>query len=190
MPFCPNCGSHVDAEQKFCGSCGTAVTATAAPAAPVAPVYEAPVKPAYEAPVTPAYQAPTAPVYQAPAPTYQAPTYPTYQPVRKEETNEISGGAKAKGIVGMVLGIVGMVFGALAGLFALVSVEEVEMVFYTLYFSIIALPLSIVGRVLAGKSQDAGNTAKGCSTGRALGLVGIIVSAVAFFIAIICLATY
>lgn len=157
-----------------------------APAAPVyeAPAYQAPAAPVYEAP---AYQAPAAPVYEAPAyqapaaPTYEAPTYqppvyqaPTYQPPvynLNQQTyapKEVSGGTKAKGFVGMGLAIGGLVFGVLACIYFV--------------YGFIGIPLSIVGRILAGKSIEEGNTSNPPSLGQKLGLAGLIVSCVGTFI--------
>ena len=165
-----------------------------APAAPAyeapayqAPAYEAPAAPAYEAP---AYQAPAAPVYEAPAaPTYEAPTYqppvyqapeapayqaPTYQPPvynLNQQTyapKEVAGGTKVKGFVGMGLAIGGLFFGVLACIYFV--------------YGFIGIPLSIVGRILAGKSIEEGNTSNACSVGQKLGLAGLIVSCVGTFI--------
>lgn len=152
-----------------------------------APAYEAPAAPAYEAPAyqapayqAPAYQAPEAPAYQAPtyqAPTYQAPTYQApvytanaYQPA----TPEISVGTKVKGFVGMGLAIGGLVFGIIS--------------FIYFYFGIFGIPMSIVGRILAGKSVEEGNQSSACSVGQKLGTAGMIVSIVGTVVGIIVMA--
>ena len=211
MAFCPNCGNKIEEGCAFCGACGTRVAAPAAPAAPVAPVepaapawaapientaaptYTAPEAPAYTAPAAPTYTAPEAPAYTAPAaPTYTAPTYtapaaPTWNAPAQQA--EVSGGDKAKGIVGMAMAIGGMALAIIGLLYVLIGLEEGDGFSFGLAigFGIFSLPLSIVGRIMAGKSQEAGNTSGMCSTGRTLGLVGLIVSAVMFFFGFISL---
>ena len=88
----------------------------------------------------------------------------------------------AMAIGGMALAIIGL-------LYVLIGLEEGDGFSFGLAigFGIFSLPLSIVGRIMAGKSQEAGNTSGMCSTGRTLGLVGLIVSAVMFFFGFISL---
>ena len=191
MAFCPNCGNKIEDGGVFCGACGTSIAAPAAPAAPVEPA-----APAWAAPTTstPAASwsapAPSAPAWSAPqTPTYSAPTYsaPAWNAPVKDE---VSGGTKAKGIVGMVMGIFGMVFGIIGLICTMTFLGtwySEEGFFLALYFSIFSLPLSIVGKVLASGSQDAGNTSGVCSAGKGMGLAGIILSAVMLFFGFICL---
>lgn len=203
MAFCPNCGNKLEEGCAFCGACGTRVAAPAAPAAPVAPVepaapaWAAPIEnttaPVSPAPAAPTYTAPEAPAYTAPAaPTYTAPTYtapaaPTWNTPAQQA--EVSGGDRAKGIVGMAMAIGGMALAIMGLLYVLIGLEEGDGFSFGLAigFGIFSLPLSIVGRIMAGKSQEAGNTSGMCSTGRTLGLVGLIVSAAMFFFGFISL---
>ena len=155
----------------------------AAPAAPVQPAYQAPAQPAYQAPAAPVYQAPVQPVYQQ-APVYQTPAQPAYQ--APQQRTGIDGGTRAKGIVGMALGIGGFALAIIGMIYVLIGLDfgyGLSMGF-AVGFGIFSLPLSIVGRILAGKSQDMGNDSKMCSVGRVLGLVGIIVTAVMFLFGI------
>ena len=57
MKYCPNCGSQLPDEARFCGSCGATIPAAEAPAQPAYP----------QASPAPDYQ-PAAPAYQPPAP--------------------------------------------------------------------------------------------------------------------------
>ena len=98
--ICPNCGTNLPENSRFCTVCGTAqnagnsyqpqqdfmydeptVSVYGEPVntVPPQPTYEAPAQPAYGAPAQPAYQAPVQPAYGAPAqPTYEAPAQPAY----------------------------------------------------------------------------------------------------------------
>lgn len=80
---------------------------------------------------------------------------------------------KAKTIAGFVLGVVGIVFSFLGG-----------------WFSILALPVAIVGLVLSvlgGKGYKAAGEKSGIATaGLVLGIIAVVLSAVAFFTCGIC----
>jgi len=186
MAFCPNCGNQIEEGSAFCGACGTSVATNAAqPAAPVQPA-----APAWSAPAqsAPAWSAPQAPTYTAP--TYAAPTYTT-PGYRAPVQEEISGGTRAKGIIGMIASIFGMILAiiGLIGTLTFLGTWWSEPGFeYALIMMIFSLPLSIVGRVLSSSSQDAGNDSGVCGAGKAMGLVGIILTAVMMFFGFICLA--
>ena len=206
--FCRVCGAAVAAETAPAYEApayqAPVYEAPAAPAyeAPAyqAPAYEAPAAPAYEAPAyqapayqAPAYQAPEAPAYQAPtyqAPTYQAPTYQApvynanaYQPAAPE----VPVGAKVKGFVGMGLGIGGLFLGSLSLLYFLIALADYYQAGTAFACGLIGLPLGIVGRILAGKSIDEGNTGTPASLGQKFGLIGLILSAVGLFLGFIVL---
>ena len=188
MFFCSNCGAKLEDNSKFCTVCGTAVAQPApepvaqpAPepvveAVPVTPAYTAPSEPAYAAPSTPTYTPPSTPTYN----TVPTPVCPVCAPV------EVSGSVKALGFVGMGLAIGGLFLAALGLLCAMIGMGEEGLGFgYSIGYGMFSWPLSIVGKILCGKSQEAGNTAAPCSVGSKLGLVGIIVSAVMMFFGLI-----
>lgn len=86
---------------------------------------------------------------------------------------------KGKAIAGLVLGIVGIVFAFLGG-----------------WLSVLSLPIAIVGLVLSvlgGKALKAAGQPAGLATaGLVLGIIGVVISAIAFFtcgICTICVAT-
>ena len=172
MFFCSNCGAKLEDGSKFCTVCGTAVAPVAEPQAQ--PVVE-------EVPVAPVYSAPVEPVYAHPsAPTYSAPVSPVYATV------EVPTNVKIQGFVGMGLAIGGLFFAALGVLYVLIGMVEEGLGFgFSIGFGIFSWPLSIVGKILCGKSQEAGNTSTPCSVGSKLGLAGIIVSAVMMFFGLI-----
>lgn len=168
MAFCSNCGNQIDANTKFCGICGAPVEAPVAPAAPAAPATPVtPVQETYyqETPVQPTFVAPppVMPVYQA-------------EPV-------VSAKDKALGFVGMGLGIGGLFLAIFGIIYTLIGLSaEMGMGFgMSIGFGIFTWPLSIVGKILCGRSQDAGNTSGACSAGAKLALAAIIVSAVMMF---------
>ena len=172
MFFCSNCGAKLEDGSKFCTTCGTPVAPAAEPA--TQPVVE-------EVPVAPVYSAPVEPVYAPPsAPTYSAPVSPVYATV------EVPTNVKIQGFVGMGLAIGGLFFAALGLLCAMIGIGEEGLGFgYSIGYGIFSWPLSIVGKILCGKSQEAGNTSTPCSVGSKLGLAGIIVSAVMMFFGLI-----
>lgn len=81
---------------------------------------------------------------------------------------------KGKVIAGFVLGIIGIVLGFLSG-----------------WFSLIALPVSIVGLVLAvigGKQLKLNGTQSGLATaGLVLGIIAVVISAITFFTCGLCI---
>ncbi len=163
MSFCSNCGNHLEENAKFCSKCGSAIAAPVTPPAPAAPV-EAPV------PAEPVYSAPVyTPIYNAPA-----------------VIPEVSGKTKALGFVGMGLGIGGLFFAIFGLLFTIANMDSYyddgTALFLAIYMSIFSMPLSIVGRILAGKSRDGGNLSSVCRVGTSLGLAGLIVSCVMLFL--------
>ena len=155
MSFCSNCGNPLEENAKFCSKCGSAIAAPAeVPAAPAEPVYSAPVY---------------TPIYNAPA-----------------VIPEVSGKTKALGFVGMGLGIGGLFFAIFGLLFTIANMDSYyddgTALFLAIYMSIFSMPLSIVGRILAGKSRDGGNLSSVCRVGTSLGLAGLIVSCVMLFL--------
>ncbi len=171
MSFCSNCGKSLTETDKFCKYCGTAAPATAEPVTPVAPAPQ----PTPVTPVTPVAQ--PAPTAVQTAPVYTVPS--------------CSKKAKALGFVGMGLGIGGLVFAVLGILYTFIglAVDEILGFTYAFVFGIFSMPLSIVGKILSGNSQDAGNCSAPPSVGSKLGLAGIIVTAVMLFIGFICLVS-
>lgn len=164
MSFCSYCGNQLEESAKFCSKCGSAVAA--------------PAEPSVAAPV------PTQPVYSAPVytPIYNAPSV----------IPEVSGKAKAMGFIGMGLGIGGLVF-AIIGIFCVIGFMSdyylAEMAFFwALYLSFFSMPMSIVGRILAGKGMEGGNFSGACKAGSGLGLAGLIISCVMLFLGFISLA--
>ena len=155
MSFCSNCGNPLEENAKFCSKCGSAIAAPAeVPAAPAEPVYSAPVY---------------TPIYNAPA-----------------VIPEVSGKTKALGFVGMGLGIGGLFFAIFGLLFTIANMDSYYddgiALFLAIYMSIFSMPLSIVGRILAGKSRAGGNLSSVCRVGTSLGLAGLIVSCVMLFL--------
>ncbi|MBO5892536.1 MAG: zinc ribbon domain-containing protein [Oscillospiraceae bacterium] len=158
MSFCSNCGNHLDENAKFCSKCGSPIAA-------------------------PAESTPAEPVYSAPVytPTYNTPAV----------IPEVTGKTKALGFIGMGLGIGGFVF-AIIGIICVLSFMWdsffVEMAFFwSLYLSFFSMPMSIIGRILAGKSIEGGNTSGVCRAGTGLGLAGVIISCVMLFLGFISL---
>ena len=80
---------------------------------------------------------------------------------------------KGKAIAGLVLGIVGIVFS-----------------FLGTWFSVLSLPIAVVGLVLSvlgGKSLKAAGQPAGIATsGLVLGIIAVVLSAIAFFTCGIC----
>ena len=181
MIFCSNCGAKLEDTSKFCTVCGTAVAQPAPAPAPQPAPEPAPVTPAYTMPTEPVYTAPVEPSYAPPsAPTYSTPVSPVYATV------EVPTNVKIQGFVGMGLAIGGLFFAALGLLCAMIGMGEEGLGFgYSIGYGIFSWPLSIVGKILCGKSQEAGNISTPCSVGSKLGLVGIIVSAVMMFFGLI-----
>ncbi len=154
---------------------------TYAPPAAPAPTYAPPAAPTYAPPAAPAptYAPPAAPTYSYPAPTgYAAASAPA-----------VDAGTKAKGFVGMGLAIGGLVM-AIIGIIACLASIDFDPAYafgLTIGYGIFSFPLSIVGRILCNKSQEAGNTSGACSVGSKLGMAGLIVSIVMMGIGFIAL---
>lgn len=184
MYICPNCKKTSETPLNFCYACGSAmveqqpVEAQPVEAQPVAP------QPVVVQPVE------TQPV--APQPQYQQPQYqqPQYQQPQYPQTPAPS---KAKMIVGMILSISGTAMSALGLIFVLAFMSfdnYMGWIFafaYGLIFSLIGLPCSIIGLILSKKCINAGVSNGMTSVGKALGIVGLIISAVVMFLAFICL---
>ncbi len=198
MSICSNCGNTLSAGDRFCNVCGTPVSEpscgetevlvpaseettllTPAPELTPAPAYDP--NHTYKAKSEPVREPIFEPAYTPPAYKPVPSAYPTYAPAAPA----LSGKTKALGFVGMGLGIGGFALSILGILYVLIGLSEIGygLAFsFALAFGIFSMPMSIVGRILAGRSQDEGNTFKGCSVGSALGLAGIIVSAVMLFL--------
>lgn len=92
-------------------------------------------------------------------------------------------------IVSMSLSIYGAFMMTLGLLYTLIGLAEEGMAFgMSFAFALFSLPMCIVGLCLAAKCQDAGDTSAFSRVGKALGIVGIILSAVALFIGFCSLA--
>lgn len=111
-----------------------------------------------------------------------------------QEQNQAPQPSKAKIITGMVLSINGIAYAAI-GIFytfilALTSINDYEMAIITFIFSVVfsifSLPASIIGFLLSKNAINAGATSAMSRVGKALGLAGIIVSAVMLFIGFFC----
>lgn len=115
--------------------------------------------------------APQQPIYQQPI--YQQPIYqqPFYQP-------EV--GSRGKKIAGMVLGIVGFVMSILAFIYtvALADVELEAAIVFGMMFSMISLPLSLVGMILSIKSRMR-------APGKVFGLIGTILSGLVLLVVMV-----
>jgi hypothetical protein len=129
-----------------------------------APAYTAP-QPTYEAP---AYTQPQAPVYTQP----QATSMP-YQPEKKVPLGKV--------IAGMAIAIGGIFFATLAFFATLGSMSDGEVAFGLsfAYGGFFGLPLSLVGLILSKGAVNEGSTSAMAKTGKILGLIGVILSAVA-----------
>ncbi len=151
-----------------------------------APTYAAPA-PTYTAPA-PTYAAP-APTYTTPAPTYAAPTYTYPTPAVRVATEPVvDGKTKAQGFVGMGLGIGSLVFAVIGLIYTLATLGYYATGFVvSLYFGLFSMPLSIVGKILCNKSQEAGNTSGACSAGGKLATAGMVVTIVMLAFGIISL---
>ena len=176
MYICPNCKKTSETPLNFCYACGSAMVeqqpVEAQPVAPQ-PVEVQPVSP-QTVEAQPQYQQPQ---YQQPQ--YQQPQYP-----------QTPAPSKAKMIVGMILSISGTAF-ALLGLFMVIILLAIETYegciaafIYGLVFSIIGLPCALVGLILSKKCVNAGASNGMTSAGKALGIVGIILSALLLVLAI------
>ena len=161
MSFCSNCGNPLEENAKFCSKCGSAIAAsTDTPAAPV----EVPAEPVYSAPVY-------TPIYSTPAVIPQ-----------------VTGKTKALGFIGMGLGIGGLFFSIIGIIYTLLGMGFDGLGFgFSIGFGLFSMPLSIVGRILAGRSRDSGNLSGACGAGTSLGLAGFIVSCVMLFLGFISL---
>ena len=104
--------------------------------------------------------------------------------------------SKAKIITGMVLSINGIAYAAIGILYvfllALSSMatyqEDIAIATFicSFIFSLFSLPVSIVGFILSKNTINAGSTSTMSRVGKALGLAGIIVSAVMIVIGFLC----
>ena len=187
MAFCPNCGFQLTGEDKFCPNCGNSVdtkqeqeTTVLVEPAYTAPTYVAPEAPTYTAAptyATPTQSIPTTPVYTAPTAQAYQPQYQSYQTVVAEPVVETK--TKVQGFVGMGLAIGGLVMAVIGLLYTFASMGITGMSFgMAIGFGMFAMPLSIVGRSLCGKSEDAGFRSGACAAGTKVGLAGIIVTIV------------
>ncbi len=117
------------------------------------------------------------------APVYSQPVAPAYsQPVARSAEPIISIKAKALGFVGMGLGIAGLIFAIIGLLYTFVGISEQGLGFgFSIAFSLFSMPVSIIGRIMAGQAMDGGNTSGSCTAGANLSLAAIIVTCVMLF---------
>jgi len=110
------------------------------------------------------------PIYQQPV--YQQPVYPQYP--------QQSAGSRGQKIAGMILGISGFVVAILGFIYTIIfiDIEEEAAFIFGMMFSMISLPLSIVGMILSIKSRMA-------TPGKVFGIIGTILSGIVLFIALI-----
>lgn len=150
MAYCFECGTKLEASDKFCSQCGTPVRAYQTPESEVQPVNAMP-----EVPVMPAE--PVAPmVPYAPA----EPATPTV-PVK----------AKVFGFVGMGLSIAGLVFSCIGMLYTLLGMglEGLGLLFAIIY-AVIATPFAVAGLVLSKKAKGLGFKGAAATVGVGLGI--------------------
>ena len=101
----------------------------------------------------------------------------TYSPYPVEKPN------LAKKIVGMALSIFGFAFSIIIAIMSLATLALPEASFgITLVYSIFSLPGSIIGFNFSNEARNLGDQSKLSSTGKSLGLAGIIITAAALFI--------
>ncbi|MBQ3146444.1 MAG: zinc ribbon domain-containing protein [Oscillospiraceae bacterium] len=155
---------------SFCSNCGNPLEENAkfcskCGSSVAAPVESAPAEPVYSAPVY-------TPIYSTPA-----------------VIPEVSGKAKAMGFIGMGLGIGGLFISILGIIYTLLGMGFEGLGFgFSIAFSLFSMPMSIVGRILSGKSMEGGNFSGACKAGSGLGLAGLIISCVMLFLGFISLA--
>lgn len=101
----------------------------------------------------------------------------TYSPYPVEKPN------LAKKIVGMALSIFGFAFSIIIAIMSLATLALPGASFgITLVYSIFSLPGSIIGFNFSNEARNLGDQSKLSSTGKSLGLAGIIITAAALFI--------
>ncbi len=172
MYICPNCQNTSDTPSNFCSKCGT-------PMVEKAPEVVAAAAPAPETIPAPAPM-PEPPVYTAPQPMPQAPAFTVPQPISiaYEPEKKVPLG---KVIAGMAIAIAGIFFAAIALLVTLATIgEDAEIAFGMsfAYGGFFGFPLSLVGLILSKGAVNAGSTSAMAKTGKILGLIGVILSAV------------
>lgn len=117
-------------------------------------------------------QNPVQPTYQT---TYSNQT--TYTPYPVEKPN------LAKKIVGMALSIFGFAFSIIIAIISLATMAIPEASFgLTVVYAIFSMPGSIIGFNFSNEARNLGDQSKLSSTGKSLGLAGIIITAAALFI--------
>lgn len=167
MSFCTNCGNQLNKETKFCPSCGKAVeTAVVSAEKPVAEVAVLPAEVIVAEPVA---------KRRAPAKT------------------------KALGFVGMGIAIIGLYCALIACgetfMYAAMLLDTVynagagEAVFVmALIFTIMFLPICIVGLCLSSASKKTGFTIKAATLGEVFGVIGCVLICLLLFVGFISLA--
>ncbi len=167
--FCPNCGSQIDDNSKFCASCGATVVEEPAPQ----PEPQAQ-QPQYQ---QPQYQQPQ---YQQPQ--YQQPQrqQPQYMYVKKRPVP-----GRGLGIAGMVLGIISLVY-AFAGFVAAIDIAEYsrfERRFEALLpVFLLTLILSVLGVSLAGAGKSKGYRTGISSAGVVTSVISLSLMLISFII--------
>lgn len=158
--FCSNCGAAMDASSAFCANCG-----------------------AQQEVEQPQYQQPQ---YQQ----YQQPQYQQYQPqYNSYSVPEVSGKAKAFGIVGFATAMFGFIFGLINFFYCCSLIdtswryddEKIACLIYA--FTLIAF--AIVGVAFSGSARNEGNESALTKLGKVFGIIAIITIGLTVFLMIL-----
>ena len=173
MYTCPNCNKSYDIPMNFCVVCGAPMSAQEPGSTASKPNAQA----------TYAESQSTTSQYVQAQPQYTQPQYVEATPV----TPVIPTSAKVKSIVGMALAIEGLASIAVGlfytAIFLLASGYFTFM--YGLMFCLVCTPFSLVGLILSNNAINSGSTWKMAKIGKILGIVGLILCGVTFFVAIV-----
>ena len=177
--FCANCGAALDASSAFCSNCGAQQEIEQ-------PQIEQPQieQPQYQ---QPQYQQPQYEQYQQPQyqQQYQYPQYNSYQ------APEVSGKAKAFGIVGFATAMFGFVFGLINFIYgctlADLSWRYADEKAVCLVYAFMLLAFAIVGVAFSSSARNAGNESALTKLGKVFGIIAIPFIALTSFIMILSL---
>lgn len=174
MFTCPNCNKTYDIPMNFCIVCGTPMAAAAATPPPTA-------EPTVQTQYAEQQYAPPQPVQVQPQ--YVRPQYANVTP----EKPVIPTSAKVKSIVGMALAIEGLASIAVGLLYTAIFLlaSGYFSFMYGLMFCLVCTPFSLVGLILSNNAINSGSTWKMAKIGKILGIVGLILCGVTFFVAIV-----
>lgn len=168
MAYCTKCGNSIEVGAKFCNSCGAPVSAPSVQSDPV-----------------PFAQSNTAPSVQEYTPYVEQPVVVATAPAPRK----VSVKARVLGYVSLGLGI-GAIFFAIIGLLVTIGgmgVAGLGLGMAISYGLLFALPLAIVGKILANQSMEAGNDSKACSVGSVLSIVTIALTGLMLLLGLIAL---